>query len=59
MNEKEKKSVSELLMDDIEPINRMEDEGGPVNAGYIHPTEYDESDDLEAVKASIEKKKSM
>ena len=30
------KSVSQKLMDEIEPI--------------IHPTEYDESDDLEAVK---------
>ena len=41
----EKKSVSEELMDDLEPINNMVDEGGP-----IHPTEFDESDDIEAAK---------
>ena len=44
MNEN-KKTVSEELMDDLEPINNMVDEGG-----YIHPTEYDESDDLEDAK---------
>jgi hypothetical protein len=41
----EKKSVSEQLMDELEPILNMVDEGGPV-----HPTEYDESDDIEAAK---------
>ena len=41
----EKKSVSEELMDDLEPINNMVDEGGPIN-----PTEFDESDDIEAAK---------
>ena len=35
---------SEKMMHDLEPI-------------YPHPTEYDESDDLEEVKASIEKRK--
>ena len=39
------KAVSEELMDDLEPINNMVDEGGP-----IHPTQYDESDDLEDAK---------
>ena len=50
--EQNKKSPSELLMDDIEPIYCMIDEGGPV-----HPTQYDESDDLEAAKKVIEKMK--
>ena len=40
-----KKTPSEELMDELEPINNMVDEGG-----YIHPTQYDESDDLELVK---------
>ena len=63
MNE-DKKSTSELLMDELEPIinhprrktfvkkdiHNWEDEGGSVHPEYIHPTEYDESDDLEDAK---------
>ena len=45
MLEEKKKSTSEQLMDELEPINNMMDEGG-----YIHPTEHDESDDLEDAK---------
>jgi len=41
----QKRSVSEVLMDDIEPIWNMIDEGSPV-----HPTQYDESDDIEKAK---------
>ena len=53
MNEEKKNlSESEKLMEELEPIYCMIDEGGP-----IHPTEYDESDDLEAVKKIIEKRK--
>ena len=40
-----KKSVSETMQDELEPIFNMIDEGGPV-----HPTEFDESDDIEAAK---------
>ena len=43
------KSYSEMMQDELEPIFNMIDEGGPV-----HPTEYDESDDLEAAKRVIE-----
>ena len=39
------KSYSQQMQDELEPILNMVDEGGPV-----HPTEYDESDDLEAAK---------
>ena len=39
-----------MMQDDLEPILNMADEGGPV-----HPTEYDESDDIEAVKTVVEK----
>ena len=60
MNKDKKKSTSELLMDELEPIinhsrrkdkiykdtHTWEDEGGA-----IHPTEHDESDDLEDAKA--------
>ena len=42
-----KKSESEIMQDELEPIiNDMIDEGGPV----WHPTEHDESDDLEDAK---------
>ena len=41
----EKKSVSETMQDELEPIFNMIDEGSPV-----HPTEFDESDDIEAAK---------
>ena len=37
MERKPKKTPSEELQDELEPI-------------YQHPTEYDESDDLEALK---------
>ena len=46
-----KKTPSEELMDELEPINNMVDEGG-----YIHPTQYDESDDLEDAKKVMEDK---
>ena len=46
-----KKTPSEELMDELEPINNMVDEGG-----YIHPTQYDESDDLEDAKKVTEDK---
>ena len=45
LSNENKKSTSEQLMDELEPINNMVDEGGA-----IHPTEYDESDDLEDAK---------
>ena len=47
----EEKSYSEQLMDDVEPIWSMIDEGGPA-----HPTQHDESDDLEDAKKVIEDK---
>ena len=53
MNE-DKKTPSEELMDDLEPINDMVDEGG-----YVHPTEHDESDDLEDAKKIDIKEKDM
>ena len=46
-----KKTPSEELMDELEPINNMVDEGG-----YIHHTQYDESDDLEDAKKVTEDK---
>ena len=43
----DRRSESEKLQDELEPIiNDMIDEGGPV----WHPTEYDESDDIEEAK---------
>jgi hypothetical protein len=54
----QKKSPSELLMDEIEPIwvaheriSNMIDEGGPVHPGPVHPTQHDESDDIEEAKS--------
>ena len=54
------KSVSQNMMDDLEPIihdkkdtsENWENEGGAVHPDgpYIHPTEHDESDDLEDAK---------
>ena len=42
----DRKSESEKMQDDLEPIvHNWEDEGGTV-----HPTEYDESDDIENAK---------
>ena len=54
----DRKSVSENLMDDLEPIihdqedssENWENEGGAIHPDYVHPTEHDESDDLEAAK---------
>ena len=41
-----RRTESEKMQDDLEPIvHNWEDEGGT-----IHPTEYDESDDLEDAK---------
>ena len=42
-----KKSVSEELMDDLEPIYSLIEDA--------HPTEHDESDELEAAKNTSEK----
>ena len=43
----DRRSESQKLQDELEPIiNDMIDEGGPV----WHPTEHDESDDLEEAK---------
>ena len=69
---KNKKSVSETMQDELEPIlhpkqikqemQAWEDEGGAVHAdmpAYIHPTEYDESDDLEAAKKVTEAVKAV
>ena len=50
----EKKSVSETMQDELEPILNMVDEGGPV-----HPTEFDESDDIEAAKKITDAVKSI
>ena len=61
MSEEKIKSTSELLMDELEPIINMVDEGGPVYSnedvpeGWIPNTEYDESDDIEASKKLEEK----
>jgi len=49
-----KKSVSETMQDELEPIFNMIDEGGPV-----HPTEFDESDDIEAAKKVTEAVKAV
>jgi hypothetical protein len=55
----DRKSVSQNMMDDLEPIvhgsttqAEWENEGGAVHSDvpYVHPTEYDESDDLEDAK---------
>ena len=57
MNE-DKKSTSQKLMDDLEPIinhprrknwSQLKHEDKVFN--QIHPTEYDESDDIEAAKS--------
>ena len=46
-----RRTESERMQDDLEPIvHDWEDEGGSVHPEYIHPTEYDESDDLEDAK---------
>ena len=62
MNSENKKedSVSIQMMNELEPIIDMIDEGGPVHpndtscggvpSGWIPSTQYDESDDLEAAK---------
>lgn len=42
---KKEDSLSIQMMNELEPIIDMIDEGGP-----IHPTEFDESDDIEAAK---------
>jgi hypothetical protein len=47
------KSVSKNLMDDLEPILDWEGEGGYVYP-EIHPTEHDESDELEAAKKIVD-----
>ena len=44
-----KKTPSEELMDELEPINNMVDEGG-----YIPHTQYDESFDLDDAKKVTE-----
>ncbi len=51
----DRKSESEKMQDDLEPIHGQvihdwEDEGGAVHQDYVHPTEHDESDDLEDAK---------
>ena len=53
----DRKSESEKMQDELEPIihdkdvvDQWEDEGGSIHPEYIHPTEYDESDDIEAMK---------
>ena len=52
----DRRSESEKLQDELEPIiNDMIDEGGPV----WHPTEHDESDDLEDAKKIIYKEEEM
>ena len=66
-NKKKKRTTSEALMDELEPIVHIkqikqemqawEDEGGAIHPdmpAYIHPTEHDESDDLEAAKKVVE-----
>ena len=55
-----RRTESEKMQDDLEPIvhdedvvEQWEDEGGSIHLDpdeYIHPTEHDESDDLEDAK---------
>ena len=46
-----RRTESEKMQDDLEPIvHDWESEGGAVHPEYIHPTEHDESDDLEDAK---------
>jgi len=55
-----RRTESEKMQDELEPIihdedvvEQWEDEGGSIHPDpdeYIHPTEYDESDDLEYAK---------
>ena len=51
MNGKKSKSYSEMMQDELEPIYCMIDEGGPVHID----TQFDESDDIEAVKQLVER----
>ena len=46
-----RRTESERMQDDLEPIvHDWEDEGGSVHPEYIHPTEHDESDEIEELK---------
>ena len=46
-----RRTESERMQDDLEPIvHDWESEGGAVHPEYIHPTEHDESDEIEELK---------
>ena len=47
----QEKTVSQVLQDNLEPINQDNDRA------WSHPTEYDESDDIEALKQLTEGEK--
>ena len=53
-----RRTESEKMQDELEPIihdqedfsENWENEGGAIHPDYIHPTEHDESDDIEDAK---------